>query len=743
MGKEILCVRMNSGPSRRKARQWEYNKDPITFMRIRYRLLLIMVCLSMLGVSVSSWLAHSHVEANLKDDVIQHLSGLCRSRAYQIESYFRTVRNHVDSLSDDRMFVDAMQEFGLAYRRLDSLPNDQVVRRAVTDWYKQAYLPGVHRFMPLTGGLPDYLPVGTAAYWLQNQYVLPHDRSVRSAQLGGVGAAYIRVHAKYDPPFRKLIDQFGYYDLLLVQPNNLRIIYSAAHNPDFGTSLSIGPYRDTPLAGIVARAMTTSDPEAVFVADYSRYTPLKGAPAAFVASPIFDSSSRAGTFVMQIDTAEIDRVVSGNRAWRKDGLGQTGDVEIVGPDHLMRSTSRSFIEHPQEFLNGLKTKSATKEELRRVQAFGTTILATKVSLSAVAKGLDGQEGTIIEPGRDAHQNIVSFMPLRLPGLDWVVLAHIDLDEAWVPVYRFRRGAVLWSIIAVLVTSLIALLITEQLLRPINRLLGAVKRMGAGDLTARVQVHSRDELGILSSTFNSMSDTVQQTMALIEEKNRENENLLLNILPGPIAHRLKSGETAIADSYAQATVLFADIVGFTSISATREPTEIIVLLNGLFTKFDVAAERHGIEKIKTIGDAYMAVSGIIASHPDHVKQMVEMGIEMLDAVRSYALLSKIPLSIRIGINTGPVVAGVIGTTKFIYDLWGDTVNIASRMESTGIPGVIQVSRSVYEQLKEEYSFEARGPIEVKGKGLVETWLLQPNRAPNSGHDLADDSLQIFT
>ena len=709
-------------------------------MSIRYRLQLIMVGLSILGVSVSSWLADSEVESNLKKDVIRQLSGLCRSRAYQIESYFRTVRNHVDSLSRDRMFIEAMQEFDLAYRRLDSLPNDPALRDGVTGWYKEAYLPGVERFVPLTQGLPDYLPVGTAGYWLQNHFVLPPDRSVRSAQSGGVGGAYMGVHAKYDGPFRKLIQRFGYYDLLLIEPKDLRVIYSAAHNPDFGTSLRIGPYRKTPLAGIVGLATATSDPEAVFVSDFSGYTPLKGAPAAFVASPIFDGPTRMGTFVMQISTAEIDRVLSGDRAWKKDGLGQSGDIEIVGPGHFMRSTSRDFIEHRQQFINRLKGSPAAREERRRVEAFGTTILATQVALSGVPKGLNGQAGTLIEAGRDGRQEIVSFMPLTLPGLHWVVLAHIDLKEALVPVYRLRRRAILWGLIALLITTLVALLITEQLLRPIKSLLAAVKRMRAGDLTARVEVQSHDELGILSSTFNSMSESIQRTMKVVEEKNRENEDLLLNILPGPIAHRLKSGETAIADSYAHATVLFADIVGFTSLASTREATEIILFLNGLFTRFDSAAKHHGIEKIKTIGDAYMAVSGVVANHPDHVKQMVEMGLDMLEAVKDYALLSNIPVSIRVGINTGPVVAGVIGTTKFIYDLWGDTVNIASRMESTGIPGVIQVSRSVYEQLKDEYNFEARGPIEVKGKGLLETWLLWENRARKSDQALVADVLQ---
>src|SRR3954468_24964331 len=161
-------------------------------MSIRYRLVLIMVCLSVLGVCLASGLAHAHGEANLKDAAVRQLTGLRRTRAYQIQTYFRTVRNHVLSLSDDRMFVAAMQEFGLAYTKLDSLPSDQAMRRGVSAWYDQAYLPGVRRFMTLSKPRTDYLPVGTAAYWLQNQYVLPQDREVHSVQLDTDGAAYER-----------------------------------------------------------------------------------------------------------------------------------------------------------------------------------------------------------------------------------------------------------------------------------------------------------------------------------------------------------------------------------------------------------------------------------------------------------------------------------------------------------------------------------------------------------------------
>jgi class 3 adenylate cyclase len=212
-----------------------------------------------------------------------------------------------------------------------------------------------------------------------------------------------------------------------------------------------------------------------------------------------------------------------------------------------------------------------------------------------------------------------------------------------------------------------------------------------------------------------------THLTIDRLRRENERLLLNILPGPIAERLKAGQERIADGFADVTVLFADIVGFTQLSAARPAQEIVDLLNDLFSRFDLAARDLGIEKIKTIGDAYMAVCGLPDPCADHAERMMKMALRMLELAKESG--GGTPLSLRIGINSGPVVAGIIGRRKFIYDLWGDTVNLASRMESTGVPGAIQVTRPVFERLKGQYSFEARGSIEVKGKGSVETWLFR--------------------
>jgi class 3 adenylate cyclase len=213
------------------------------------------------------------------------------------------------------------------------------------------------------------------------------------------------------------------------------------------------------------------------------------------------------------------------------------------------------------------------------------------------------------------------------------------------------------------------------------------------------------------------------LSALETERQRSESLLLNVLPRPIADRLKRGETTIVDSLPAVTVLFADLAGFTTLSTQVSSVELVRLLDDIFSAFDGLAEAQGLEKIKTIGDAYMVVGGLPTPRPDHAEAVAEVALNMLAHIeKAYASL-RTPIRIRIGVNTGPVIAGIIGRHKFNYDLWGDTVNIASRMESHSLPGRIQVTAATHALLEAKYVFEPRGVIEVKGKGRLKTWFLQ--------------------
>jgi len=215
---------------------------------------------------------------------------------------------------------------------------------------------------------------------------------------------------------------------------------------------------------------------------------------------------------------------------------------------------------------------------------------------------------------------------------------------------------------------------------------------------------------------------RDALAALQVEHDRAEGLLRNILPGSIADRLKASPTTIADQFTEASVLFADVVDFTPRSQQLAAAQVVELLDRLFTTFDELAERYGLEKIKTIGDAYMVAAGVPVPRPDHARALALLALDMQAAVAPGGAVGDLGVRVRIGIHSGPVVAGVIGRKKFLYDLWGDTVNTASRMESAGTPNRIQISHATYELLRDEFACESRGTIAVKGKGEMPTWYL---------------------
>ena len=212
---------------------------------------------------------------------------------------------------------------------------------------------------------------------------------------------------------------------------------------------------------------------------------------------------------------------------------------------------------------------------------------------------------------------------------------------------------------------------------------------------------------------------------VNQKNifqQKSETLLLNILPKEIAAILKNESRTIADHYQEASVLFADMVGFTPLSAQLPPVEMVELLNEVFSFFDSLLDKYGVEKIRTIGDSYMVASGVPRGRPDHAQALAHMALEMRDYISTHTFRNGQRVSFRIGINSGSMIAGVIGRRKFVYDVWGDAVNIASRMESHGLGGAVQITQTTYELIKDEFACEPRGTVNVKGKGEMEVWLV---------------------
>ncbi|HEY7401827.1 MAG TPA: adenylate/guanylate cyclase domain-containing protein [Actinomycetota bacterium] len=314
---------------------------------------------------------------------------------------------------------------------------------------------------------------------------------------------------------------------------------------------------------------------------------------------------------------------------------------------------------------------------------------------------------LVAPTAGGLMLVGGFLPSGGVGL-WGILAPLGAL-----VFLEVRQAVRWFaafVVVLLLTGILGELLFSDADLPLwfTSTMLALNVIGAGAVA----------FTMLASFANQRNEALR-ALRLEQEKS---EALLVNVLPSTIAERLKGESQSIADHIDSASILFADVVDFTPLSRRLAPAEVVGMLDHLFSHFDTLVERHGLEKIKTIGDCYMAAAGVPDPRNDHARRAALLALDMRDAVTTSGIAGDLGLKLRIGINSGPVVAGVIGTKRFLYDLWGDAVNVASRMETNSTPGEIQITRSTYELLQDEFECTPRGTIDVKGKGPMETWYL---------------------
>lgn len=319
---------------------------------------------------------------------------------------------------------------------------------------------------------------------------------------------------------------------------------------------------------------------------------------------------------------------------------------------------------------------------------------------------------------------LAFVGLAYAFTFWIVVGVGTGGGAWlgyftsVPLVVMIFGPQHLLLNAALAAVAATLIVVLHLIVPVSTGVLSANTLFYGNFVINVVVG----VALLFTVVNYAAHQIAKAEAAAEREYERSENLLLELLPPAIAERLKDAEPVIADKYEAASVLFADMAGFTARASDLSPEELVRFLNRVFTEFDGLVEKHGLEKIKTTGDAYMVVSGVPKPRPDHAEALADFALDMRDIGAALRDPQGRPVQIRIGMASGPVVAGVIGTTKLFYDVWGDAVNVASRMEETDEAGMIQVSQESYELLRGKFMLEQRGPVEIKGKGRMITWRL---------------------
>jgi class 3 adenylate cyclase len=697
----------------------------INHLSIKSKLIIMLLIVSSSSVLVVSYLGYRSGKINLTNRVFNQLTSIRASKAYQIKSYLQNIRHHTETLSENPTIITAVQEFTQAYNELQTATISPKMDLKINEYYQEEFLTRLSKTEEGTPILESYIPKGISSRYLQYYYIAMNPHKVGKKQLlnnANDGSEYSKIHSRYHRIFRNIIEKFGYYDMFLIDPQGT-IVYTVFKETDFSSNLQQGAYKNSNLAKLNSIVENSKERDYSEIIDFEPYEPSYNAPAIFIAAPIYDQSQFLGVLAFQLPVNEINNVMTGNRQWKQDGLGESGETYLVGRDFLMRSVSRFLIEDPIGYKNILKSLGTQDSTINRIEKHNTSILQQTVRTMGVEKALSGKEGTEIIKDYRHIPVLSSYAPLDLKGLDWVILSEIDLAEAYAPIYSFKNQIIISGTVLMVIVTLIAMGLAYLFVKPINLLITNARKIAQGELDEIISITTEDEFAELAISFNDMVKSLRTQTNLVQEKNQENEQLLLSIFPASIAKRLKRGEKNIAEDVSNVAVLFSDLTGFSKLSESLTAYEIVSILNDLVSSFDEAAERCSMDKIKTIGDSYLAVCGLSVPYLDHDKRAIDFALEMIAIVKRFNHQRNFELNISIGINSGDVVAGIVGRNKFIYDVWGDTINFASALRSACPPGFILVSSEIKRRLQDIYEFEPFPEDLNNGKTKLNAWQLK--------------------
>jgi class 3 adenylate cyclase len=544
---------------------------------------------------------------------------------------------------------------------------------------------------------------------LQAYYTAPFDDFDKAVAFDDArdGSPWSAANARFNDFFREIVTRFEFEDALLLDTRG-NVVYSAYKGADLGTNILNGPYRGGELSDAYQKALASNAVDYVGVTDFGDYLPADE-PTAWMVSPVGPQGRVEGVLALQFPISKINRLMTADKKWEAAGMGKTGETFLVGPDSLMRSDSRMFLENPEQFKRDVIEAGTPPQVADESIRQGGTTLVQPVETGATRLAQRGQDGTIIENDYLGHESLQAYAPLDLPGLNWSVIAKIDTSEAFAPVSTFTRTLVLSTAVIIFVVCLAAMLLARLFVRPIRRLEAGAQQISSGDYKVVLPVQTRDEFGDLTVAFNDMSRNLAIKEDLIAEQRRENDRLMLSLMPEPVVQRYREGEETIAQDHQNVTVVYADIIGLDELTSELSSDELLAIVNKLTRQFDAAAENLGVEQVRTLHNGYLASCGMSVPRLDNVRRTVDFAIEMRRVIERFNAETGNDLELRAGIDTGTVTSGLVGRATLAYDMWGSAVNVAYQVQSGSPQPGIYVTSRVYDVMRDTRDFSPAGEV----------------------------------
>jgi class 3 adenylate cyclase len=708
-----------TAPESAPAEKTRRSARPLLWHRFRFgiqsKILIAMLLSGILGVAVIGLIGALSGRNALRQVESERLIELRESQRRQVQALFREVTSSLIVYSGGYSINEATTALTTGFNQLANSTISPAQEQALVNYYDNDMIKPIKRLNGHDIDLNAVLPSSAAQKYIQAYYTAaPRSSGSMPVEDAGDGSAWSAANARFDFYMRGIVTRFDYRDALLLDMQG-NVVYSVMKGPDLGTNILSGPYRESKLRDAYEKALRSNDVDFVWITDFQPYQPALDTPTAWVVSPVGMNGKMVGVMAFPVPIAKINRIMTADKHWQAAGMGSATETYLAGPDDLMRSDSREFLEDPDEYRRDAIAAGTPPDVVEKAIRLGGTTLVQPVDTAGLRAAQRGETGTMSATDYLGNRELEAYAPLNIANSDlhWSILATRDDSDAFARLGRFSKTLVIAVTALVFAICVASMLIAQAAVRPVRRLEEGTRKISSGDYDVNIPVMAHDEIGDLTAAFNEMSRNLAIKEQLLNEQRSENNRLLLALMPESIVQRYRDGEATIAQKHQDVAIIFADIVGLDELSNDLPGDELVGIVDELFRQFDSAAETLGVERIRTFHNGYLATCGVITPRLDSIHRSVDFAVEMRRIIDRFNGQTGHELGLRVGINTGNVVSGLVGGSSLVYDMWGAAVSLAYQMHRGAPQPGIYVSSQVYEAMRDVRQFTPAGTISVGG------------------------------
>lgn len=694
---------------------------------IQSKLVVMMVVCTIVAATVVGIIGFQAGRSSLRDSVFNRLTEVRESQSRALQEQLTDLKNSMIIYTRGATTPSALEAFTAGFAQLQNQTIDPAQSQAITDYYDNGFIKQVEQYSGTNLDVGQLLPTNNAQRYLQANYTAKRKSDDVALTINDAqdGSAWSAANARYQNFFREIVKRFEFQDALLLDTAG-NVVYSAYKDVDLGTNILTGPYSGSKLRGAYEKALSSNALDYVGFTDFEIYQPAENVPTAWMVTPVVANGRAEGVLAMQFPATKINRLMTFDKNWATAGLGETGETFLAGPDGLMRSDSRLFLEDPQAYKRDVVQAGTPTNVADQAIRLGGTTLVQPVPSEATRNAERGQSGTLITTDYLGQETLQAYAPLVIPDseIQWSIVAKLNTSEAFEREANFTKTIVLSTVGIIFVVCMAAVFLAQLFVRPIRRLETGARKISAGDYDVVIPVETRDEFGDLTKAFNEMSRSLTVKEELLNAQRRENDQLLALLMPEPVVERYRQGEQFEAEEHQDVTVIFADVIGLDRLQVELTSERSLALVDEIERQFDAAAEGLGIERIRTVRNGYLGSCGLNVPRLDNVRRTVDFALECQRIIDRFNGEMDGRLSLRAGIDTGTVSSGLSGRLSVVYDMWGAAVNIAYQVKSGSPQPGIDVTNAVYEALRDTMNFTLAGTVTVDGQEQPTWRLVEP-------------------